>query len=154
MSLIRLNIIKLLISGIFFPVTLMAQSPGSGATLDYINSKLGKGFEVKLKGNYLTANYYENGKDLFREDLMHIKDIDVNGIYYNKSEQMMIINCIGQKSKCVDRQLHVQKIRRRYGRISFYVKLDDSTAEDLTRALKHLIQLTTNSKYTAHESFE
>ncbi len=139
---------------LFFPLALFGQSPKSGATVDYINSKLGKGFEVKLKGNYLVASYYENGKDLYREDLMHVKDIDINSIYYNASEQMMIINCIGVKNKCVDRQLYIQKIRRRYGRISFYVKLDTPSADNLTRALKHLIQMTTNSKYTADESFD
>ncbi|HNQ12899.1 MAG TPA: hypothetical protein PKM16_06820, partial [Bacteroidia bacterium] len=70
---------------LFFPLALFGQSPKSGATVDYINSKLGKGFEVKLKGNYLVASYYENGKDLYREDLMHVKDIDINSIYYNAS---------------------------------------------------------------------
>lgn len=122
-------------------------------TLDYINGKLGPDIKVDLLHGVLNAKYSEGGQ-LYREDEVNIADLDTNSIKYDSKEQMFSVNCGSKYKECVQRQLYTLKLSRAYGRISYYVKLNEKSAEGLKKAYLHMIRMVVIRKYKSSEPFE
>lgn len=139
---------------LIFDFPLQAQNLGFEETLTYINSKLGEEFTVNVERGIIIANYYTQDKKLYRQDQVNPRDLDTNKIYYDQTEKLFIINCLGTRNKCVDRNLYVNKISRTYSRISFNIALDNKSIAGLKKAFRHLIKLATLSKYKNNEPFE
>lgn len=148
------KVVPLLFCFFFLTLPLYSQNLGFAETLSYINSKLGGEFHVNVERGIIITDYYESGKKLYRQDQVNPKDIDTLKIYYDATEKLFCLNCLGGKNKCVDRNLYVNKISRGYSRTSFYVTLDNKSAAGLKKAFLHLIKLSTLNKYKSNEPFE
>ena len=134
------------------PGGLLAQDISMEQTLDYINGKLGSGYQVDVNHGVIIARFSE-GTEVYREDQVLYKTLDMNTMTYDKNQRLFIINCKSKK-ECVDRQLFVKKIQRDYARISFPVTLDEKGVEGMKRAFKHMIHLIDNPKSESTEPFE
>ncbi len=122
-------------------------------TLSYINSKLGADIKVDVFHGIINSKYTEGGKP-YREDEVNITDLDTNSIKYNATEKMFTVDCKGSLKDCVQRQLNVLKLTRSYGRISYYVQLNEKGATGMQKAFRHLIRLVLIRKYKSSEPFE
>ena len=120
-------------------------------TLNYINGK-GSGYSVDVNHGVIIARFSE-GVEVFREDQVLYKTLDMNTMHYDKAQRMFIINCKSGK-ECVDRQLFIKKIQRDYARLSFPVTLDEKGVEGMKKAFKHMMLLIENPKYKSSEPFE
>jgi len=129
----------------------MAQDISMEQTLNYINGK-GSGYSVDVNHGVIIARFSE-GAEVYREDQVLYKTLDMNTMHYDKGQRMFIINCKSTK-ECVDRQLFIKKIQRDYARLSFPVTLDEKGVEGMKRAFKHMMLLIENPKYKSSEPFE
>lgn len=134
------------------PVQLSAQDITMEQTLAYINGKLGEGYVVDVNRGVIVARFSE-GTEIYREDQVLYKSLDLTSMKYDASQRLFIINCKGT-TKCVDRQLHIRKEQRDYSRISFPVTLDPSGVEGMKKAFTHMIRLIEDVKYKNSEPFE
>jgi len=121
-------------------------------TLDYINGKFGAVCQVDVLRGVLLGRYYD-GTQLYREDQVMCKALNINSMNYDKEHRMFTIDCSGT-TKCVDRQLFVRKIQRDYARISFPVTLDPRGEAGMKKAFLHMIKLVLDPKYSSQEPFE
>ena len=129
-----------------------AQNIDMEQTIDYINRKLGGAVTIEVKRGYIISKYFDNG-ELYREDHVSSKDLNINSIKYDAENRLLLIDCRNNLD-CVDRQLYIRKISRSYGRISFPVSVNAKSADGLTKAFKHLLKLVENPKYESDEPFE
>jgi len=134
------------------PLNVKAQDITMEQTLDYINGKLGAGYHVDVNHGVIVARFSE-GTEVYREDQVVYKSLDLTSMKYDATERLFIINCKGN-SKCVDRQLFIRKEQRDYSRISFPVTLDAKGIEGMKKAFTHMIRLIEDVKYKSSEPFE
>ncbi len=132
--------------------TAVAQDITMEQTLTYINGKLGSGYNIDVLRGVLVAKFSE-GTEVYREDQVLCKSLDLNTMRYDSEQRLFSINCNGT-SKCVDRQLFVRKIQRDYARFSLPVTLTAKEVEGMKKAFTHMIRLTLDTKYTNSEPFE
>ncbi|MDQ3051261.1 MAG: hypothetical protein M3Q95_10290 [Bacteroidota bacterium] len=137
---------------IAIPLNVSAQEITMEHTLAYINGKLGAGYEVDVNKGVIVARFSE-GSEVYREDQVLYKSLDLSSMKYDPSQRLFIINCKGT-SKCVDRQLFIRKEQRDYSRISFPVTLDAKGVEGMKKAFTHMIRLIEDIKYSSSEPFE
>ena len=121
-------------------------------TLNYVNGKFGSTCQLDVLRGVLVAKYYD-GTEIFREDQVLCKSLNLNSMNYDKELRMFTIDCNGA-SKCVDRQLFVRKIQRDYNRISFPVTLDAKSEAGMKKAFFHMFNLVLDPKYKSDEPFE
>lgn len=121
-------------------------------TLSYINGKLGSGYNVDVIHGVIVAKFSQ-GVEVFREDQVLCKSLDLNSMRYDSEQKLFSINCNGS-TKCVDRQLFVRKIQRDYARFSLPVTLDAKGVEGMKKAFTHMIRLALDPKYKSSEPFE
>lgn len=134
------------------PLDIKAQDITMEQTLKYINGKLGSGYEVDVNSGVIIARFSE-GVEVYREDQVLYKTLDLNSMKYDASQRLFIINCKDGK-KCVDRQLFIRKEQRDYARISFPVTLDAKGVEGMKKAFTHMIRMIEDVKYKNSEPFE
>src|SRR5688572_17340041 len=134
------------------PAAISAQKISMEETLAYVNGKLGSGYEVDVNRGIIIARFSE-GVEVYREDQVLYKTLDLSSMKYDSEQKMFIINCKDGK-KCVDRQLHIKKIQRDYHRISFPVNLDAKGIEGMKNAFRHMYQLIEDPKNENSEPFE
>ena len=137
---------------IMWPAFTFAQDISMEETLEYINKKLGNGYTVDVVRGVIIARFNE-GTEVFREDQVLYKTLDINSMRYDREQKMFIINCKTGK-ECVDRQLFIKKIQRDYARLSFPVTLDAKGEEGMKRAFRHMMKLIDNPKDKTTEPFE
>jgi len=130
----------------------MSQDITMEQTLAYINAKLGAGYEVDVNRGIIVARFSQ-GTEVFREDQVLYKTLDMTSMKYDSEHKLFIINCKGG-TKCVDRQLFIRKEQRDYSRISFPVTLDATGIEGMKKAFSHMIKLIADVKYKSSEPFE
>ncbi|HMT27976.1 MAG TPA: hypothetical protein PKD91_01725, partial [Bacteroidia bacterium] len=82
---------------------LLAQDISMEQTLAYINGKLGNGYSIDVLHGVIVAKFSE-GVEVFREDQVLCKSLDLSSMRYDSEQKLFSINCNGS-SKCVDRQL-------------------------------------------------
>ena len=121
-------------------------------TLLYVNGKFGSVCQIDVLRGALIAKYYD-GTEIYREDQVLCKSLNLNSMNYDKEQRLFIIDCNGT-SKCVDRQLFVRKIQRDYNRISFPVTLDARSEAGMKKAFTHMFNLVADPKYKSNEPFE
>ncbi len=131
---------------------LRAQEISMEKTLEYINRKIGPTGTIDVIHGVIIAKFSE-GVEIFREDQVLCKSLDLNSMNYDASQKVFYINCNGT-SKCVDRQLFIKKIQRDYARLSFPVNLDAKGVEGMKKAFTHMIKLVLDPKYKSSEPFE
>ena len=131
---------------------LKAQEISMEKTLEYINRKIGPTGTIDVIHGVIIAKFSE-GIEIFREDQVLCKSLDLNSMNYDASQKVFYINCNGT-SKCVDRQLFIKKIQRDYARLSFPVNLDPKGVEGMKKAFTHMIKLVLDPKYKSSEPFE
>ena len=137
---------------IVIPLNINAQGITMEQTLKYINGKLGSGYEVDVNKGVIIARFSE-GVEVYREDQVLYKTLDLNSMKYDASQRLFIINCKDGK-ECVDRQLFIRKEQRDYSRISFPVTLDPKGVEGMKKAFTHMIRMIEDVKYKNSEPFE
>jgi len=121
-------------------------------TLSYINGKFGSICQLDVLRGVLIARYFE-GSEVFREDQVLCKSLNLSSMNYDKELRMFTVDCSGT-TKCVDRQLFVRKIQRDYNRISFPVTLDARAEAGMKKAFTHMISLVLDPKYKSSDPFE
>ena len=131
---------------------LLAQDISMEQTLAYINGKLGSGYSIDVLHGVIVAKFSE-GVEVFREDQVLCKSLDLSSMRYDSEQKLFSINCNGS-SKCVDRQLFVRKIQRDYARFSLPVNLDAKGVEGMKKAFTHMFRLVLDPKYKSSEPFE
>lgn len=129
-----------------------AQDISMEETLQYVNGKFGSVCQIDVLRGALIAKYYD-GSEIYREDQVLCKSLNLNSMNYDKELRMLTIDCNGT-SKCVDRQLFVRKIQRDYNRISFPVTLDTRSESGMKKAFTHMFNLVADPKYKSAEPFE
>jgi len=125
-------------------------------TLKYINEKLGKKFlvETRPQQGFFVKFFDDNGK-LIRDDYVkHIRELNLNNVFYDENEKTLTVPCKEDFKGCVDRHLYVNKFHREYSRINFILNVDEKTAKGLTKAFTHLLALLSNPEYKSSEPFE
>ncbi len=135
-----------------FPFQAISQDITMEQTLAYINGKLGEGYVIDVNRGVIVARFSE-GTEIFREDQVLYKSLDLASMKYDDTQRLFIINCKGT-TKCVDRQLFIRKEQRDYSRISFPVTLDASGVAGMKKAFTHMIRLIEDVKYKNSEPFE
>lgn len=134
------------------PLNLSAQDITMEQTLAYINGKLGPGYILDVNRGVIMARFSQ-GTEVFREDQVLYKSLDLTSMRYDPSHKLFIIDCKGG-GKCIDRQLFIRKEQRDYSRISFPVTLDAKGIEGMKKAFTHMIRLIEDVKYKNSEPFE
>lgn len=129
-----------------------AQDISMEQTLTYVNGKFGAVCQIDILRGVLIAKYFD-GSEIFREDQVLCKSLNLNSMNYDKELRMLTIDCNGT-TKCVDRQLFVRKIQRDYNRISFPVTLDSKSEAGMKKAFNHMFNLVSDPKYKSDEPFE
>ena len=152
MKLLSIRLFLLLVTVNTLPSLVNAQEISMEETLGYLNRKLGGGIVVDVERGVIIAKYNQGGQ-LYREDQVLCKALDLPTMGYDSQEMVFYINCTGS-SKCVDRQLYVRKIQRDYGRLSFPVTLDSKGVEGFKKAFTHMVRLVIEPKYKSSEPFE
>jgi hypothetical protein len=154
LSMKYLFIRSLLVCSMFnlYSQKIVAQGITMEQTLAYVNGKFGGICQLDVLRGLLIAKYYD-GKEVFREDQVLCKSLNMNSMKYDKELRMLTIDCSGA-AKCVDRQLFVRKIQRDYNRISFPVTLDPKSEAGMKKALVHMVNLVLDPKYKSAEPFE
>jgi len=135
----------------FFQIS-YSQIPNKKQTLDYLNQKMQGSCILEISKGNIIANYYSSDGNLIREDRVFSGALDTV-IKYDASEQLLSVPCLKIEGDCVTRKLFVQKIKRTYARISFVVK-DETQAEEIKKALQHLIRIESEPKYKDEISFD
>jgi len=152
MKLLSIRLFLVLVTIGSFHSNIYAQEISMEETLAYINRKLAGGSVVDVERGVIIAKYNQGGQ-LYREDQVLCKALDLSSMGYDSNEKVFYINCTGS-AKCVDRQLFVRKIQRDYARLSFPVNLDSKGVEGFKKAFAHMIKLVNEPKYKSSEPFE
>jgi len=152
MSSASLRILILWVTLLLNIQTARAQDITMEQTLNYINGKLGAVSNIDVIRGMLIAKFSE-GVEVFREDQVLCKSLDLNTMRYDSEQKLFSINCTGT-SKCVDRQLFVRKIQRDYARFSLPVTLTPKEVEGMKKAITHMVRLVLDPKYQSSEPFE
>lgn len=138
-------------------IKIQAQEINMEQTLDYINAKISPRCSIEVVKGILIG-IYKDGGQVVREDQVNVKDLDINSIKYNATENIFSINCKGAPSKkCVSRELYnigPGEVYRPYARISFETYLDQKSADGLKNAFTHMMRLVMEPKYKSSEPFE
>lgn len=132
--------------------TLAAQEPDKAETLKYINTRLGGSVELLHKGGTLFVVYYDSSRVLYREDRVKTPDLRFD-ILWERESGLLCIPCLQEYPECVSREMHLQKIKRGYSRLSIPVK-DFEQFVSLRKAMDHLIRMTSENGYKAKVSFD
>ncbi len=151
-TLITLRIIAIVVTFLCFRPTVNAQEITMEQTLTYINGKIGPIGNIDVIRGVIIAKFTE-GIDIYREDQVLCKSLDLNSMGYDATQKVFYINCNGT-SKCVDRQLFMKKIQRDYARLSFPASLDPKSVAGMKKAFTHMIKLVLDPKYKSSEPFE
>ena len=151
-TLFALRIIALVVTFSAIPPVAKAQEITMEQTLTYINSKIGPIGNIDVIRGVIIAKFTE-GVDIYREDQVLCKSLDLNSMGYDANQKVFYINCNGT-SKCVDRQLFMKKIQRDYARLSFPATLDAKSVAGMKKAFTHMIKLVLDPKYESSEPFE
>lgn len=147
-----IRILTVLVTLLVYISPVRAQEITMEKTLEYINRKIGPTGTIDVIHGVIIAKFSE-GIEIFREDQVLCKSLDLNSMNYDASQKVFYINCNGT-SKCVDRQLFIKKIQRDYARLSFPVNLDPKGVEGMKKAITHMIKLVLDPKYKSSEPFE
>ncbi len=137
---------------LFFSGALAAQEPDKRETLEYINAQLGGRVEVLHKGGTLFVMYYDSSRVLYREDRVKTPDLSFD-ILWEPESGLLCVPCLKEYPDCVSREMHVQKIKRGYSRLSIPVANREKFAS-LRKALDHLIRMTSENGYKDRISFD
>ena len=105
---------------VMLPAVISAQEITMAQTLDYINGKLGSGYEVDVNSGIIIARFSE-GVEVYREDQVLYKALDINSMHYDSGQRMFIINCKAGK-ECVDRQLSLAGVAGRHRPQSTHIR--------------------------------
>ena len=135
-----------------FSGALAAQEPDKRETLEYINAQLGGRVEVLHKGGTLFVMYYDSSRVLYREDRVKTPDLSFD-ILWEPESGLLCVPCLKEYPDCVSREMHVQKIKRGYSRLSIPVANREQFAS-LRKAMDHLIRMTSENGYKARISFD
>lgn len=122
-----------------------SQSPGSRETVDYLNKKLDGKCKIHLVGATIVADYYSQDGTKTRQDKVSSGGLDT-AMVFDATEQVLSAPCLKVEGYCVTRTLYIQKIKRPYLRFSFPVT-DETQANELRIAFRHLIRLLSEPKY-------
>jgi len=149
---LTLRIIAIVVTILSFRQTVNAQEISMEQTLTYINGKISPIGNIDVIRGVIIAKFTE-GVDIYREDQVLCKSLDLNSMGYDATQKVFYINCNGT-SKCVDRQLFLKKIQRDYARLSFPATLDPKSVAGMKKAFTHMIKLVLDPKYESSEPFE
>lgn len=121
-------------------------------TIEFLNKKIDPTIRFELKKGGVMVSFFRDDV-VFRQDLYFPEDQDVKTVKYIEEEGVFSIKCF-KGSKCVDRNLIEQGIRREYGRFSIPYKGDAKSVESIRQAFVHLIRNAQENKYSRTEPFE
>jgi|GEM_PF-2627883 len=122
-----------------------SQSPDKKETVEFMNKVLDEKIRIELKGATLIVTFYDDEMKVVREDKVPTPDLDLT-FTYEEDAGLLCVPCMNDQPECVTRVLTLQKIKRRYGRLSIPVKDQDEYAS-LRNALDHLIRTTSENGY-------
>ncbi len=105
-------------------------------TLQILNSKTNPKIIFLLKNNELKINIYKETTHL-REDKIYIDDLDVNGIFYDKTSKQITLKCINEY--CVNRKIFVNNDKKVAKSSSFKFSDNDEKNKEVVNLLRELI---------------
>ncbi|MBI4648041.1 MAG: hypothetical protein HY738_16020 [Bacteroidia bacterium] len=130
-----------------------AQEKGYKETLAYLNMKLKGQCTFSCSVNILKIEFYE--KDQLRHiDEVDLRDLDTNKIEVNYEEKSIKISCADDYEDCITRRLLIEKSKRQFNRLIFYLDVNDKSFRGIERALLNLIRLAQIFNYSNSEPFE
>ncbi|MGD1846857.1 MAG: hypothetical protein ACFB10_15825 [Salibacteraceae bacterium] len=121
-------------------------------TVEYLNSKIDPSVRMALKKGGVMVSFMK-GEFVFRQDLFYPEDFDVSTVKYVAEEEAFSMKCF-KGSKCVDRNLIEQDIRRGYSRLAIPFDGDEKAREGVRQALIHLLRNAQENDYSRTEPFE
>lgn len=148
MRFIKLIIVFLIVSSVGF-----AQNISMEETISFINRKMEGRYKLTIDRRQLNIEVLNDDKELIREDLVMIDELDWETIKYYPDEGSLVIRCENKGYDCFERNLIVKGLKDYVHRFNFIVK-DDKEAEALRKALVHMIRLVREKKYESAEPFE
>ena len=120
----------------FYSVSLAQSNEQIVNTLNLLNSKTKPNIVFSLKNNNLIINVYKNTTHL-REDKIYIDDLDVNGIFYDKTSKQITLKCINEY--CVNRKIFINGNKKVSKNSSFKFSDDDSLNKEVVDLIRKLI---------------